>query len=618
MTVTNVVKSGGGANPVYDLEILDGNIVIERFVGLNGDTQKTAVLCSENRREWDNINIRVSSTENELATFDLEVELKKVRFKVSDAGSDEYICDVQNFINDGGVPVTESSYYFPRVSGTQSLIQNIEITKNMPKMKIIDFLTGIFKTFNLTAIVGNDGQIQVKPLIDFYNTGNTIDITNMVDNSEMEVNRMDLFKNISFDFSEPKTFGIINNNELSQTDYGNLEYESVANGTDASLIFDGKDYKVKLPFEKMYYERLFDENTPFYKTSFGNGWLVDKDQNEVITKPILFFNVVQPVDSSKFRFGFLGKPLITQYNRASNSNASEYWTGSAWYVEEGTKSINFNGEFDEFSFTLIARGLFRKYYSDYISSVFDRKTRVFKLKMKASISFLLKYNINDTLLMNGEKFLINNIRTNLNTGITDLELILKFFSSEDVDPVGDPLTTPVGLYEIPTLSTSQITIGWLANPSGEIVKGYKIYVDGVLNQTILRQTSYVIQGLDENTSYDIQISAYDAQGNESSLTSVLVASTGSSDTEAPTAPSNLVVTSYTDVSVGLSWNASTDNIAVTGYEVYVDGVLNQTVTGTSLSLLGLSSNTVYEFYVRAKDATPNYSDISNSVQIRTL
>ena len=165
--VTNVVKSGGGSNPVYDLEILDGNIVIERFRGLNGDTQKTAVLCSENRREWDNINIRVSSTENELATFDLEVELKKVRFKVINAGTDEYICDVQNFINDGGTPVTESSYYSPRVSGTQSLVQNIEITKNMPKMKIVDFLTGIFKAFNLTAIVGSDGQIQVKPLIDF-------------------------------------------------------------------------------------------------------------------------------------------------------------------------------------------------------------------------------------------------------------------------------------------------------------------------------------------------------------------------------------------------------------------------------------------------------------------
>lgn len=615
--VSNVTKSGGGSNPIYTLEVLDGNTVIDRSVGLNGDAQITSVLCSENRKEWDNISVRVSSRENELATFELDVELKRFRFKVADVGIEEYICDVQNFINDGGTPVTESSLYSTKIAGTQSLVQNIEITKNMPKMKIIDFLTGIFKTFNLTAIVNSSGQIQVKPLVDFYNSGNTIDITNMVDNSDLEVNRMDLFKNISFEFSEPKTFGIINNNELSQTDYGNLEYESVANGTDASLIFDGKDYKVKLPFEKVYYERLFDEDNND-KTSFGNGWLVDKDQNEVITKPILFFNVVQLVDSSKFSIGFLGKPLITQYNRASNSNAGEYWDGSAWYVEQGTKSINFNGEFDEFTFTLIARGLFRKYYSDYISSVFDKKTRVFKLKMKANISFLLKYKINDTLLMNGEKFLINNIRTNLNTGVTDLELILKFFSSEDADPVGDPITTPTGLYLLPSINNDELSISWLANPSGEIVKGYKVYVDGVLNQTLLRQTSYIIQGLIPNTSYDVQVSAYDAQGNESSLTSVLTATTGSSDTGAPTAPSNLVVTGYSSTSVGLSWNASTDDTAVTGYEVYVDGVLNQTVTGTSTNLLGLTSNTVYEFYVRAKDAVPNYSDISNSVLIRTL
>lgn len=617
--VSNVTKSGGGTNPVYTVEVLDGNTVIDRSVGLNGDAQVTSVLCSENRKEWGNISVRISSTENELATFELDVELKKFRFKVNRLGvTDEYICDVQNFINDGGTPVTESSLYSTRIAGTQSLVQNIEITRNMPKMKIIDFLTGIFKTFNLTAIVGNDGQIQVKPLIDFYNTGNTIDITDMVDKSELEVNRMDLFKNISFEFSEPKTFGIINNNELAQTDYGNLDYESVANGTDASLIFDGKDYKVKLPFEKLYYERLFDENSPESRTSFGNGWLVDKDQNEVITKPILFFNVVQPVDTSRFRIGFLGKSLISQYNRASNSNASEYWATSDWYVEQGTKSLNFNGEFDEFSFTLVARGLFRKYYSDYISSVFDRKTRVFKLKMKSSISFLLNYKINDTLVIDGENFLINNIRTNLSTGVTDLELILKFFSSEDVDPVGDPLTTPTGLYLIPTIQDDRLIIGWLANPEGELVKGYKVYVDGVLTATLLRQTSYTIQGLSSNTSYDVQISAYDAQGNESSLTSALTATTGSSDTEAPTAPSNLAVTGYSEFSATLSWTASTDNVGVTGYEVYVNGALNQTVTSTTASILGLSSNTVYEFYVRAKDAVPNYSDISNSVQVRTL
>ena len=71
--VSNAVKSGGQTNPVYDLEVLDGNIVIDRFVGVSGDTKRTTVLCTENRREWDNINIRISSTENELANFELDV-----------------------------------------------------------------------------------------------------------------------------------------------------------------------------------------------------------------------------------------------------------------------------------------------------------------------------------------------------------------------------------------------------------------------------------------------------------------------------------------------------------------------------------------------------------------
>ena len=611
--VSNAVKSGGQTNPVYDLEVLDGNIVIDRFVGVSGDTQRTTVLCTENRREWDNINIRISSTENELANFELDVELKKVRFKVNKIGvTDEFICDVSNF---AGTPVTESSNYSTPVQ-QQTLIKKIEITKNMPKMKIVDFLTGIFKTFNLTAIVGQDGQIQVKPLIDFYNTGNSIDISSMVDKSELEVNRMDLFKNISFRYSDPKTFGILNNNELSQTDYGNLEYESVANGTDASLIFDGKDYKVKLPFEKLYYERLFDENSPLDKTSFSNGWLVDKDQNEILTNPILFFNIAQPVDTSNVRIGFKDKSLISQYNRASNSNSTESWNGSGWDITDGTKSLNFNGEFDEFTDTLVIRSLFRKHYSDYISSIFDNKTRIFKLKMRASISFLLRYKINDTLVIDGENFLINNIRTNINTGITDLELILKFFSSEDLDPVGDPLTTPTGLSSL-YITNQSLVFQWLANPAGEIVKGYKIYVDGTLTDTLLRQTSYTLQGLPANTSYDIQISAYDSQGNESSLTSVLTMTTSSSDTQAPTIPTNFAVTGYTDLSVSLSWTASTDNIGVTGYEVYVDGVLNQTVTSTSTTIFGLSSDTVYTLSVRAKDAVPNYSSFATTT-VRTL
>ena len=121
------------------------------------------------------------------------------------------------------------------------MVKTIEITNNMPKMKILDFLQGIFKMFNLTALPNEEGVLEVKTLNKFYSEGNTIDITNKVNTEEISVNRMDLFKNIEFKFADPKTFGIINNNEVSDTDYGNLEYQATADGTDSSLVFDGKD-----------------------------------------------------------------------------------------------------------------------------------------------------------------------------------------------------------------------------------------------------------------------------------------------------------------------------------------------------------------------------------------
>jgi chitodextrinase len=73
-----------------------------------------------------------------------------------------------------------------------------------------------------------------------------------------------------------------------------------------------------------------------------------------------------------------------------------------------------------------------------------------------------------------------------------------------------------------------------------------------------------------------------------------------------------------EVDVTIDWSASTDNVGVAGYEVYVDGVLNKTVTDTTAEIYGLSSATRYEIYVRAKDAVPNYSEISNTIVFKTL
>ena len=91
-----------------------------------------------------------------------------------------------------------------------------------------------------------------------------------------------------------------------------------------------------------------------------------------------------------------------------------------------------------------------------------------------------------------------------------------------------------------------------------------------------------------------------------------------SDSEAPSAPGNLTVTGITSTSVALSWTASTDNVAVSGYDVYVDNAFQTSVTSTSAAISGLAPSTTYMVYVVARDAAGNKSNSSATVQAQTL
>ncbi len=89
------------------------------------------------------------------------------------------------------------------------------------------------------------------------------------------------------------------------------------------------------------------------------------------------------------------------------------------------------------------------------------------------------------------------------------------------------------------------------------------------------------------------------------------------DTQAPTAPSSLVSTAKTTTSISLSWTGSTDNTAVTGYNVYMNNVLKTTVTGLTTSITGLTAGTAYSFFIKAKDAAGNISLASNTITVST-
>ncbi|WCC47261.1 M4 family metallopeptidase [Tenacibaculum finnmarkense] len=91
-----------------------------------------------------------------------------------------------------------------------------------------------------------------------------------------------------------------------------------------------------------------------------------------------------------------------------------------------------------------------------------------------------------------------------------------------------------------------------------------------------------------------------------------------SDTTAPTAPTNLVASNVTQTSLTLNWNESTDNVAVTGYDVYKGATKVTTTTNTTATITGLTAETGYTFSVKAIDEEVNVSIRSNVVNVTTL
>ena len=99
---------------------------------------------------------------------------------------------------------------------------------------------------------------------------------------------------------------------------------------------------------------------------------------------------------------------------------------------------------------------------------------------------------------------------------------------------------------------------------------------------------------------------------------MLTVSSGGSDTQAPNAPSNLAASAPSPTQVNLSWSASTDNVGVTGYEVYRNGALLTTVGAqTSYSDTTVAAGTSYSYQLKARDAAGNRSGFSNSASVTT-
>ena len=199
-------------------------------------------------------------------------------------------------------------------TGTAVTITNkkVQITEQLPKIKVIDFITGIFKMFNLTAFIQDDKKIKIQTLDNFYSTNTTYrDITEFVDVETSTVDSVLPYKQINFDYKGDKSFMASNFEQIFKRKWGTLNYNE-------SQKFDGEIYKITLPFDHFMYERLKNV-TGGADTSIQWGWSADDKQGAYLPEPLLFY----PVLNSGTSIGVLDSSgnvsEVTSYFVPSNS-----------------------------------------------------------------------------------------------------------------------------------------------------------------------------------------------------------------------------------------------------------------------------------------------------------
>lgn len=180
-------------------------------------------------------------------------------------------------------------------------------------------------------------------------------------------------------------------------------------------------------------------------------------------------------------------------------------------------------------------------------------------------------------------------------------------------------TTP-GSLSATAVDAGQVDLSWNASTDDTGVDGYYVYRDDAVIATLgANATSYADTSVSADTTYVYYVKAFDAAGNVSAASNAETVTTPTSgDAETPSTPANLQATSPNKHQVNLTWDASTDNVAVSYYEVFRDGSQLGTTTTTSFGDGTVKPNKTYDYTVRAVDTSGNKSSFSNAASVSVL
>jgi hypothetical protein len=290
--------------------------------------------------------------------------------------------------------------------------------------------------FNLVAypvvkdIVSGEWEMVLKPLDQYYNEGKAWNITRYVDHDSGTVDRVSPYASIKFEYEEPNTFLAAQSNELTSREFGNLEWRVEESGSnDGGFLYDGGEYSVEVPLEKMQYTRIVNETTGG-NTVLQWGWFVnDFSENEPepeLGKPLFMFLVNRTTGGISNEIDWNDGGTSQKYNAPSNVNTDQ------------SQTLHFGAEIDEYTFDTNENSLFQNYYSKYIQAIFDRDARMVTTKAYLPPGILLNYRLNDKIVISDVQYSIDSLTANTLTGLTQLKLnrLTGLYNYYDIRPGG--------------------------------------------------------------------------------------------------------------------------------------------------------------------------------------
>ena len=373
----------------YNVEILDNGQTYATYTDLEGDCDLgyySKYRSQENTVNGQPITRRFTYriTSEQPMTYDAFVNLKR------------------NAIASG-------ANYFYRTANSygNTTSGDLEIRRYIPDLTVEAFVSSIVKALNLVVIPINETTFKFQPLEAFYAEGRIVDLTEYIQAEDIEINKPNLFRQVSFKYEKSENVLNTNFRNTNNRDYGDLTFDNPTSAYTAN-------YEVKLPFENMMWER-------YTGTQFLTATCWNINLQPYVPKPVLlYYNGSQFVGDPIYYTDGTSFDTNTSYPRFSN----EITLGGNDLAH--LQTLNFGDEISTWYLGSAPSGLFQEYYADSIYNIYNQRTRVIKAKANLNTYWLTSLKLNDRVIVSNKRYLINMMTTDLTTGEVDFELINDF------------------------------------------------------------------------------------------------------------------------------------------------------------------------------------------------